>query len=197
MATSLPQLSLSHGQVLSALSAGLPVSQMLVDELRYLRQLGVPFKESELGGGRGNQIRYRFEHLIEVGVAVFALRHGMRPREIAGYLKKYRKYLRQAYRKAFLDQPETAITQDWVKSRGKHVPMLENELFIRLHDRYSATPGKYDLLRLDEVTDLRDVMGMVERFPGGETRTLVPLKKLVLELVAWALEAPVTKPGPQ
>jgi hypothetical protein len=38
---------------------------------------------------------------------------------------------------------------------------------------------------------------MVERFPGGETRTLVPLKKLVLELVAWALEAPVTKPGPQ
>jgi hypothetical protein len=175
----------------------MPTSQVVQDDLRYLRQLGIPFEKSELGGGRGNPIRYRYDHLIEVGVAMFALQHGMRPRKVAEFLTKNRKDLRRMYRKAFLDQPETAITQDWVKSRGKQVPYLANELFVRLHDRYSATPGKFDLLRHDEVADRRDVFGMAERFPGGETRTLVPLTKLVLQLVAWALDAPVTKPGPQ
>jgi hypothetical protein len=39
---------------------------------------------SELGGGRGNRIRYRFDHLIELGVAVFGLQRGLTPREVAG-----------------------------------------------------------------------------------------------------------------
>lgn len=198
MPTSLPRLSLTHGQVLWALAAGMPASQKIQDDLRYLRQLGIPFEKSELGGGRGNPVRYRFDHLIEVGVAVFALQHGMRPREVANFLTKHRKDLRPLYRKAFLDQPETAIKQDWIKSRGRQIPLLrENELFVRLHDRYSATPGRFDWLQHDEVTDPRDFFGMAERFPGGETRTLVPLTKIVLQLVAFAMEAPATKPGPQ
>jgi len=54
--------------------------------LRYLRQLGVPFAKEELGGGHGNRIRYGFDHLIELGVALFGLQRGMAPRELAGIL---------------------------------------------------------------------------------------------------------------
>jgi hypothetical protein len=54
--------------------------------LRYLRQLGVPFSKAELGAGSGNRIRYGFDHLIELGVAVFGLERGMRPREVARIL---------------------------------------------------------------------------------------------------------------
>ena len=33
---------------------GQPPTALLLDQLRYLRQLGVPFSKPELGGGRGN-----------------------------------------------------------------------------------------------------------------------------------------------
>jgi hypothetical protein len=41
-----------------ALARGQPPSDQLIDQLRYLRQLGVPFSKAELGAGSGNRIRY-------------------------------------------------------------------------------------------------------------------------------------------
>jgi hypothetical protein len=38
---------------------------------------------------------------------------------------------------------------------------------------------------------------VTKKYPGGEVRTLLPLTRLVLELVAWAREAPEIKPGRQ
>jgi hypothetical protein len=192
--SALPKLSLSHGQVLYALARGQQADDALIDQLRYLRQLGVPFERSELGSGRGNRIRYRFEHLVELGVAVLALRRGLKPREVAGYLTTHRDDLRKLYRSAFRDQPEGALTSDWVKSRGRSVPGLANEIFLPLHDRYSETPGKFEVIGPGNA-DRDTLFGIEERYPGEQTRTLVPLTRLVLELVAWALEAPPTKPG--
>jgi hypothetical protein len=74
-------LHLTHGQVAWTLARGLPPSRALLDQLRYLRQLGVPFPKDELGGGRGHRIWYGFDQLIELGVAVFGLRRGMAPRD--------------------------------------------------------------------------------------------------------------------
>jgi hypothetical protein len=48
-----------------------------------------------------------------------------------------------------------------------------------------------------KASDLSQVLGFDELYPGEKARTLVPLRRLVLELVAWALEAPETRPGPQ
>src|SRR4051794_38383229 len=90
-----PRLSLSHGQVAWALARGMPPSRQLLDQLRYLRQLGVPFRESELGTGRGYRVRYGFDQLIELGVALFGLRRGMTPREVADLLVGNRARLRR------------------------------------------------------------------------------------------------------
>jgi hypothetical protein len=193
----LPKLSLTHGQVAWAISLGRQPEQRLLDQIRYLRRLGVPFEESELGTGRGNRVRYRFDHLIELGLGVAALRRGMAPKDITGLLVKQRKALRRFYREAYLDQPDAALNADWVKSRGQSIPLLANERFLRLHDRYSDAPGKIERMRQDEIADPSQLFSMVERRPGEKLRTLFPLTRLVLELVAWALEAPETRPGPQ
>jgi hypothetical protein len=191
-----PSLTLTHGQVLQALSRGHTPEPRLIDQVRYLRLLGVPFRTSELGTGRGNRVQYHFEHLIELGVAVWAIERGIKPKEIAMILVERRTFLRKLYKKSFVNQPESAIDADWVKSRGRLVPLLGDELFLRLHDRYSEKPGRIEALGLDEVESLRDFLLLAEKYPGEKARTLLPLTRLTLELVAWAREAPLLKPGP-
>ena len=179
------------------LNGGQPPTQLIIDQFRYLRQLGVPFEKSELGSGRGNRVQYRFDHLIESGVALYAIQHGMRPRDVSGYLIENRVPLRRFYREAFNNQPVGALNAEWVKSRGKQVPLLADELFLRLHDRFSLTPGRLDMLRSDELHVLAGFGSLVERFPAGEVRPLLPLTRLVLEIFAWALDAPTIKTGPK
>jgi hypothetical protein len=191
-----PSINLGHGQVLWTLSRGTLPDSRLVDQVRYLRLLGVPFRKAELGKGRGNRLRYRYEHLMELGVGVWALERGMKPQEVAKFLIGQRKFLRQLYAKTFLEQPEQAIDASWVKSRGRFVPLLGNEIFLRLHDRYSTAPGKIELVQQDEISQLSDFLALAEKYPGEKTRTLLPLTRLILELVAWAREAPETRPGP-
>ena len=188
------ELSLTHGQVAWALARGRPPDALLIDQLRYLRQLGVPFSKSELGGGRGHRIRYGFDQLIELGVALFGLQRGMAPREVAGILVEHRAELRRCYRNIVAVLPAPAIEAEWVKSRGAVVPLM-NETFLRLHDRYAERPGSCELVPGDPFALLQQFATVTERYPGGETRTLVPLTRLVIELVAWARVAPEIKPG--
>ena len=70
-----------------------------------------------------------------------------------------------------------------------------NEIFLRLHDRYSERRGSCELVAGDPFAFLSQFARVTERYPGGETRTLLPLTRLVIELVAWAREAPEIKPG--
>ena len=121
----------------------------------------------------------------------------MKPREIVTLLVGNRKRLREIYRKAWSDQPEAAVASEWVKSRGRILPVLANEIVLRLHDRYSSAPGTIELLgQKDQIRDLSQLVVPVETYPGEGARTLLPLTRLALELVAWAQEAPELKPGP-
>ena len=186
-------LGLTHGQVAWVLARGQQPNALLLDQLRYLRQLGVPFSKEELGGGRGYRIRYGFDHLIELGVALFGLQRGMAPREVAAILVEHRVELRRCYRDTVADLDTSAFEADWVKSRGAVVPIM-NEICLRLHDRFSERQGTFELVP-DAFAALRELETITERYPGGEVRTLLPLTRLVLELVAWAREAPEIKPG--
>jgi hypothetical protein len=187
-------LSLTHGQVAWVLSRGLSPTPLLLDQLRYLRQLGVPFSKQELGGGRGNPIRYGFDHLIELGVALFGLQRGMAPREVVGIVVDHRAELRRCYRDTLAALPASALEAEWVKSRGAVVPIMD-EIFLRLGDRYSERQGTFELVPGDAFAALVQLKTVTEKYPGGEVRTLLPLTRLVLELVAWAREAPEIKPG--
>jgi hypothetical protein len=195
MTTTSPSLILTHGQVLWALSRGVAPEQQLIDQVRYLRLLRVPFGRAVLGTGRGNRVRYRYEHLVELGVGVWAIERGMKPRNVARYLVSQRKMLRSMYDMAFREQPENAIKAGWVKSRGRIVPIIDGEKFLRMPTGNSTSPGKIDLVEQSEIDALSNIMMLAGKYPGDEARTLLPLTRLALELVAWAQEAPEVKPG--
>jgi hypothetical protein len=74
--------------------------------------------------------------------------------------------------------------------------MREDDLLLRLHDRFSSTPGKFEVMRQDEIQDVEGFAGMVERFSDGGSRRLIPLTHLVQRLVRLSEEAPATRPGP-
>jgi hypothetical protein len=169
----------------------------LVDEVRYLRRLGVPFDEGEMGTGRGNRIQYGFDELIELGVAVFGLHRRMRPRELAELLVRERPRLRKLFREVWHEQPEGALEAPWVKSRGRMIPLIASEVLLRMHDRYAEKPGTIEILRPEEMRSGGPLAFFAERYSEEEVRIVLPMSRLMLELVAWAREAPETRPGPQ
>ena len=79
----IPHLDLAIGQVAWILSFGKTATNQTLDQLRYLRSVGIPFTKEELGGGRGNRLRYSYYHLIETGVALFSMNLNIKPRNIA------------------------------------------------------------------------------------------------------------------
>jgi hypothetical protein len=195
----IPALDLSIGQVMWALNAGAAPPRRMRDDLNYLVKLGVPFSAKERRLGRGNRLRYQYEHLVEAGLGLYALRHRMRPADVRSVLVTHRAALRALYRRALAEQPEAALAAEWVKSRGRVRPVLGAELFLRLHDRFAEAPGTFeapDRAQLSLPASGPEAFDLVEYFAGGTQRDLVPLSRLVVEWVAWALVAPETKPGP-
>ena len=181
----LPKLDLTHGQVLWTLSLGMTPPQRVIDQLRYLRQLGVPFAKSELGLGRGYRLRYDYFRLVEAGVALYAVRRGLDSQDVTSYLISERRMLRRFYRAALLEQSEGALAANWVKSRSQKIPVrLRSERFLRLPDRWTEPAQKSGLLNLADLKELRKLSVLAERLPGETARTLVPLTRLVLEWMA-------------
>ena len=195
--TAIPRLQLTHGQVAWAICDGQQPEAKTTDQLRYLRQLGVPFTDKELGVGRGNRLTYNYDHLIECGIAIWALRRGVRPRQAAEYLVGDRAKLRKLYRKALKDQPDEAMTQPWIKSRGRIMPTLARDNFIALFDGHEDGTAKFDLMTMEEMMMFRASLGDMVARRGQEVQPLVPLGRLVIQLVTWALEAPEVKTGPR
>ena len=193
-----PNLSLSFSQVAWAISLGQEPNKVLPEQLNYLRQLGIPFEKAQTGLGRGNRVAYGFDELIETALAIRGIRFGMKPAEMANFILENRKHLRKLYRQALAEQPDGALKAEWVKSRGRAGALLSNEVFLRLHDKYSSSPGKFEYEQIADpkVDALQAIFDPVE-IVGGEPRKLFSLTRLVLETVAWALDAPEYRTGPK
>jgi hypothetical protein len=191
----IPDLNLSLGQVLSAIRYSSVPNEYLKNQVRYLRALGIPQASGKHTSGTGNRVRYGFDDLIEVGLAVTALDLGFRPKDIAGGLVSQRDQIREAYRLAWTEVPEKEIEAPWVRSRGHIKPMFGDELYIRLHDRRSDKWGKIDFVSAEEADETLDVLEPIERFADGPPRRLIPLKRLMVQWVAAAMDVPEIRPG--
>lgn len=194
-----PQLSLSRGQLAWALARGEEPSDLLLSQIRYLRQLGIPFADGERGSGRGHRITYDFHDLMETGVAFEAIRLGLPPRLLHMLIEERAKY-HAFYDFAYGELPEAAWQSSWIRSKGKEVPfLLKDELLIRMQGRFDDAPGKVTMTGLDPDAPLGDLPfgTLVEEIPGQEPRVVIPVKRLMLELVTYAKEAPATRPGPK
>lgn len=192
----LPELDLTHGQLLWSVRYGREPTPLVKDQVRYLRTLGIPAAAKEQARGPGSRIRYDFFDLVEVGLAVTAFDLRFRPQDIAAVLVEKREEMRKVYSTAWKELSEAVLHDDWVKSRGRKTAMLDEELYLRLHDRRSEKWGQIDLVGFEEATDELPVFEPIERFADGTPRRLIPLKRLIVQWVVWAEESPLTKPGP-
>ena len=195
-----PRLSLTHGQLAWVVALGQflppPRWRHLLAQLRYLRQLGIPFREAQRGKGRGHRIRYSYDELMEVAVGLYALRQEVRPHVIAKILLRNRARLRRVYREALAERPATALEQPWLPSRGTIVALPEEARFLYVHNRYSNTPGQYELVVPPPATDLSQSVEMEEVVAVDDTtETWIPLTSLVWEMTYWAQRAPGITPG--
>ena len=148
-------------QTLFALNLGRKTDATIVNRLRHLRRLGVPFAGGE-DRGQGNRVRYDFDHLVETGAALFALHNNMPARDISQWFGSNRKLLRKASHQAWAALPEKALEQDWIKKRGG--TMASDEIYFRLHDRHSQKDGTFDFVRHGDLVDVLKTGFVGERF---------------------------------
>jgi len=192
--TKLPDLSLTHGQALWAIAKGTEPRPRMKDEARYLRLLGIPFSKKEQGTGRGNKLTYDFDRLMELALALYCLQHGMKPKDVETYITKLRSDIRKLTRATFLEQSPEALNA-WIEHEDSVVLSAEPK-YLAFYDRYSDTFGKLEYPKKPEAKGLKGLIEPVTRMPNGNTRAAIPLTRIVLETVAWALRAPVIKTGP-
>jgi hypothetical protein len=190
-----PDLSLTQGQLLWAVGYGKDPDQRLKDQVRYLRQRDIPPASAAQAKGPGMRIAYDFFDLVELGLAVTGLDLGFRPKDIAAVLVDHREEMRERYAEAWESLPDSALAEDWVRSRGKRKTLIANEVIIRMHDRRGEKWGQMDFVGPEEAGEGLGLFEPVERFGDEAPRRLIPLKRLMLQWVAWALEAPEIRPG--
>jgi hypothetical protein len=103
----LDQISLSHGQTMwvidvMQIAAWLDAAGLNAT-LKKFRRHFVPFSQEELQKPRWEEVRYRFEHLLEVVVALKMSGDGMAFRHVVSLVTRDREKLRLIYRRAFLE----------------------------------------------------------------------------------------------
>ena len=192
----IPDLQLSLGQLAWTLNLGQTPPQHLFDRLRYLRQIGIPFDPNDQLTGTGNRLTYSYEDLIECGLALYAMDNGLKPKDLKLILVKHREALRPIYREALACREEGVLHEPWVKKRGLAGSLNEKDISLRLHDRYSKTPGKVEVV-INDGTTIGSLVNTVEIAPDGTRLRMTPLSSLAIQWTAWALEAPIFKTGPK
>ena len=103
---SVPSFALTHGQARWVLRHVFTFgnSERTFDAyLKYLRREGLPFAPEELGVGRGNLLRYRYVHLMELAVALYLRSQAILPTDVVRVLAGLRAELRPIYERAYIE----------------------------------------------------------------------------------------------
>ena len=154
-----PDLQLTHGRAVWVLgrmgfSAGVTPGTFN-HYVKSLRKLGVPFAHGEVGTGSGRPVRYSFNHLMELSLALTLRIFGILPDPVLDGLIRFRQELYGLYRRAYLEY-ET----------GLGVPV-----------RVTA-PGRAEFEMRGAYLDLRIRFGGGRTFEFGPPRLLSPFEAL-------------------
>ncbi len=107
-ANEIDNIALGHGQVRYVLRHVLQLSEegdaALDATLKLLRRNGIPFARHEMPGGPGINVVYRFEHIMELAVALFLHRQAILKQDTITLLEQLRDELTPLYRRAWLER---------------------------------------------------------------------------------------------
>jgi hypothetical protein len=191
------RLRLTHGQarwVLNNLGIHAGEDQQRFDALiKSLRRDGVPFAPEELGVGAGHNLAYRYEHLMELAVALAWRTQGILSRHIVGLMAQYRSRLRPLYHKAWLERsigvgaPRSVVIDDNIQQR-----ISGTYLDLSLTYNETGMPRVLEPRLLNPVEAFRYYMaGHSCVYP----RPPLPISQYAIDIVRLAEDPPEIKRG--
>lgn len=193
MPSLVPDLSLTHGQLLWAVSLGREPSEEVKDRVRYLRQLGIPRPKPERIG-KGHRLVYGFDDLALVGFGLLGLSEGFKPGALTEYLVDQRDGLLAAFRYVWTHLNENVLDEAWVKMRGRSMPLSAEPYYLRLHGRARGQMAGIELVK-GKGTETSPHLIPYEVIPGEAPEKVFIIEYWLPQWVAWALEAPTPRRG--
>jgi hypothetical protein len=197
MATDLPNFAITHGQavwVLSQMGFRTGDSESAFNSyVKYLRRSGLPFADEELGVGTGHNVVYRYDHLMELAVALALRAQAILPADIVQVLANLRTKLRPIYRRAYIERESGLGTPCRVKLRGKRHFMITG-VYLDLNLMYVETGfllhGEPKALAPADALELFGTAHRTQRIRG-----LIQLSELAEDVVKLAESAPEIRRG--
>jgi hypothetical protein len=198
----LNQISLSHGQVMWVIEAMQIAAWLdlggLNTTLKKFRRHFVPFSEEELQKPRWEEVQYRFEHLVEVVVALKMSGDGIAFRHVVSLLTRDRDKLHQIYRKAFLEA-ESGLGAP-LEIRCPDDRRFPNSIHISGHYLDFSAMARVNGMLASMSPRALDPWDALLRYMGSYQLHMFPLiriSQLATEAVRLAEAAPEVRRGPK
>jgi hypothetical protein len=192
-----PAIALSHGQALWAMTnMGFRTGDTHTAFTNYimgLRRAGLPFATDELGEGAGHNVTYRYEHMIELAVALALRTQAILPRDIVSLLTRHRDHLWPIYRQAWAER-ESGLGAPETIHPGKQAAFRLSGIYLDLRLMYAET-GFLGYPRPEALGPGEAVVRQFIANIGQHVRGLVPLTELAVEVVKFAADAPEIRRG--
>jgi hypothetical protein len=163
----------------------------LLEYVKLLRRLGIPFSHEErIGGGHHRNI-YRYEHLMELAVALSFRLHRILPWDVVNVLVEHRAQLRSIYRRAYLER-ESGTGRPMQIKVGDHQEFYVKGIFLDLNfcyvDDQLVSQGGPRVLNPAEA-----IQAFIEQNPKAQIRPPFPLSPLASQIVELAAKAPAVR----
>lgn len=194
----LSTLALAHGQVLWVLAGGKEPSQELRETVKYLRKLGVPFSKKSLGVGRGSTVIYRFEHLMELSIALLLRGRGMDLRDIALALRHLRSELSPLYFQATAAPKKGSgapVTFRWDGMAEDERPIVVEGIYVDLG--LYLKNGRWHRAMFTPMGPVEAVRALKTMGRDLSYRGFIALSKLARLMLGLAQNAPEIRRGPR
>ena len=136
-----PDVQLTHGRavwVLAAMGFSAGVTPITFNHyIKSLRVLGVPFARNEMGSGVGRPVRYSYNHLMELCVALTLRVYGALPDPVLSEIIRYRRELYELYRRAYVEYATGLGAPVEVTAKGRAAFEMEG-VYLDLRIRFGG-----------------------------------------------------------
>jgi hypothetical protein len=191
------EIALGHGQarwLLTHLNLRTGADDITFDSyLKSLRRDGVPFSQKEQGVGAGHPLTYRYEHLMELAVALALRAQAILPRDIVALLAERRALLRKLYRRAYIERDcELGAQQDLVLPSRRPLPVGGVYLDLRLE--YIDT-GSLVSIEPELIGPVEAIKRFTRQHRKVYPRPPLPISDIATDVVSLAKAAPAIRRG--
>jgi hypothetical protein len=193
-----PDFELTHGRslwVLSKMGFAAGITPLTFNHyVKSLRKLGVPFARGEIGKGSGKPVRYSFNHMMELSLALTLRIYGTLPDPVLEGLVRSCHDLYALYRRAYLEYATGLGAPVQVAAKGRAACEISG-VYLDLHIRFGGGRAlEFGPPRLLSPFEALRVFARLDT--PGRAHLPLNLSSLAIGLVKRAETAPPLRRGP-